>query len=112
VFSVPAARVNTRNGRATFTVRVPAAGTIVVVGRANLPRPRASVVRRIGRVRLTVSQGGTYRATLKPSAAAKRVLRRKRRLRVRVTITYTPQGGTARSSTRTVTLKMRKRNRR
>jgi hypothetical protein len=31
---------------------------------------------------------------------------------VRVTITYTPQGGAARSSTRTVTLKMARRPRR
>jgi ABC-type phosphate transport system substrate-binding protein len=114
VFSVPSTRINRRNGQATFSIRVPGAGAIEVAGSASLPRQgrRGTVRRRIGRVRLTVSRSGTYRATLKPSAAARRVLRRRGSLRTRVTITYRPEGGTARSSTRTVTLKLQRRRNR
>jgi ABC-type phosphate transport system substrate-binding protein len=109
VFSVPRTTVASGNGTATFTIRVPGAGRIVLTGRANIPGAGASRRIRIARVAQTVSRAGTYRLTLRPNRAARRVLRRRGQLRTRVTITYTPQGGAPRSSTRTVTLKLRKR---
>ena len=109
VFSVPRTVLSSRNGTATFSMRVPAAGRLELIGRANVPgRSRASRRIIVGRARRTVGRAGTYTLTLKPGSAAKRRLRRARRLRVRVTLTYTPTGGTARSSTRTVTLKLRR----
>ena len=109
LFSVPGTTISSRSGKATLSIRVPGAGVIEVMATANLPR--ASARTRVARVRRTVSRSGTYKVTLKPSAAAKKILRRRGRLKVNVRVTYTPRGGTARSSTRSVTLKLDKRKR-
>ena len=106
VFSVPRTALSSRNGTATFSIRVPGAGRLDLVGTANVPGGRASRRIVVGRARRSVGRAGTFTLTLKPGSAAKKRLRRTRRLRVRVTLTYTPAGGTARSSTRTVTLKL------
>lgn len=116
VFSVPRTSINSRNGSATFSVRLPGAGTLALAGTAKKPAKKKRRARRsqggrqitVGRVRLTVSRAGTYKVTLKPGSAAKRILRSKRKLKTSTRLTYTPKGGTARTSTRTVTLKLRK----
>jgi hypothetical protein len=45
---------------------------------------------------------------IKPTAAGKKVLRRKGRLRVKVRLTFTPTGGAPRSQIKSVTLKVKK----
>jgi len=116
VFSVPRTSINSRNGSATFSVRLPGAGTLALAGTAKKPAKKKRRARRsqggrqitVGRVRLTVSRAGTYKVTLKPGSAAKRILRSKRKLKTSTRLTYTPKGGTSRTSTRSVTLKLRK----
>jgi ABC-type phosphate transport system substrate-binding protein len=107
VFSVPGTTISSRSGNATLSIRVPGAGVIEVMATANLPRAAART--RIARVRRTVSRAGTYKVTLRPSAAAKKIMRRKGSLRVSMRVTFTPRGGAARSSTRSLTLKLVKR---
>ena len=51
-------------------------------------------------------------AKIRPTKAGKRVLRRRGKLRARVRITYKPTGGTARSKTIRVTLKLKWKRRR
>jgi ABC-type phosphate transport system substrate-binding protein len=102
LFSVPRTVLALGDGSATFSVRVPGPGAIAIVARAR--RMTA------GRVRRSARKAGLYRATLRPARRAKRILRAKGRLRVRVTVTYRPRGGKARSSSRPMTLKLKKRS--
>ena len=100
VFSVPRT-VLTKKGTAILTVRLPGAGTVVLNATAKVGRKRIKV----GGLQLTVTTAGTYKLTLKPGSAARRVLNKKGRLRTSIKLTFTPRGGAARSSTKTVTLK-------
>lgn len=52
-----------------------------------------------------MSKAGTVKITLTPGSKAMKALKKKGTLKVTVTITFTPTGGTARSSSKTVTLK-------
>lgn len=118
VFSVERTTINSRTGTATFRVRLPEPGVLRVLGTAKKPAAKrkarggsvAQSRRRItvGRVRLTVAKVGIYTAVLKPGRAAKRILRQRGKLRVAVRMTYTPLDTASRTSTRTVTLKLRK----
>ncbi|MEO7198473.1 MAG: hypothetical protein ABIZ50_08375, partial [Solirubrobacterales bacterium] len=107
VFSVPRT-VLVRNGSAKFSVRVPGAGTIEVL----LTFKSKGKTVRVGRVRRTVSKAGTYKITVKPGRAAKKVLRKKGRLKTKAKLSFTPRGGKTRSSTRSVTLKLKRRTKR
>ena len=62
----------------------------------------------VGHLVLTANKAGTFDVTLKPSAAAKGLLRKKGKLKVKLHLTFTPNGGTASSSDSTVTLKLGK----
>ena len=100
VFSVPRTAL-TKKGTAILTVRLPGAGTVALNATAKVGRKRIKV----GGLKLTVTKAGTYKLTLKPGSAARRVLNKKGRLRTSTKLTFTPRGGAARSSTKTVTLK-------
>lgn len=108
VFSVPRTLLSRRTGSATFSVRVPGRGRVTVLGTYR----RKGRTIKVGGVRRSVSRAGTYKLTLKPGRAAKKVLRAKGRLKIRVKLTFAPTGGKARSSTRTLTLKYRRTARR
>ena len=109
VFSVPRTSISSTKGTATFSFRLPGAGTLVLDATGNVSAKLLAAKRfKVGKLRRTVSKAGTYKLTLKPSKAAKRVLRRRGKLKVSVKVSFTPRGGTARKSTRTVTLKLKK----
>ena len=61
----------------------------------------------VGKVTLTAGKAGTYNLTLKPSGAAKKVLRKKGKLKVNLQVTFTPTGGTANTTKSVVTLKFK-----
>jgi ABC-type phosphate transport system substrate-binding protein len=103
-FSVPRTTISSGTGAATLSVKLPGAGRLELLGSAKSGRKTIKV----GRVVLTATKAGTFKLTLKPSTAAKRLLRKKGRLKVTLKLTFTPNGGTAKSSSRTVTLKLRK----
>jgi WD40-like Beta Propeller Repeat len=89
-----------RGGVAILTVRVPAAGRLSAraSGRRGGRRvPVASVKRRIRRP-------ATVTLRLRPSAAAKRAVKRKRRLRVAVRVRYSPRRGPVTRAMRRYTL--------
>ncbi len=104
VFSVPRTTISSRTGAATLSVKLPGAGKLELVGTAKSGKRKIKV----GRVVLTANKAGTFKLRLKPSAAAKRLLRKKGKLKVKVKLTFSPTGGTPKSSTRTVTLKLKK----
>jgi ABC-type phosphate transport system substrate-binding protein len=104
VFSVPLTALSSKAGSATFSIRVPGSGRIDLKATAGKGKQRITV----GSLRKSVSKAGTVKLTLKPGSAAKKRLKHGGKLSVKVTITFTPQGGEPRSSSRTVTLKLKK----
>lgn len=103
-FSVPRTTISSKTGAATLSVKLPGAGKLELVGSAKSGKKKIKV----GRVVLTANKSGTFKLTLKPSKAAKKLLRSKGKLKVTLKLTFTPKGGTAKSSTKTVTLKLSK----
>lgn len=103
-FSVPKTAISSKTGNATFSVKLPGAGKLILLG--NYKAGKKTV--KVGRVVLTANKAGTFKLTLKPSKAAKERLKKNGSLKVTLKLTYTPTGGTAKSSTRTVTLKLTK----
>lgn len=103
-FSVPRTAISSKSGSATLSIKLPGAGKLELVGSAKSGKKTIKV----GRVVLTANKAGTFKLTLKPSKAAKKVLRKKGKLKVSVKLTFSPNGGTAKSSTRTITLKLKK----
>ena len=59
----------------------------------------------LGSVSGTATAAGTITVTIKGNSSARRVLKKVKKLRVRIAVIFTPTGGTARTVTRTVTLK-------
>ncbi len=103
VFSVPSTALSSKAGTATFSVRLPGAGQVVLKATAGKGKKKINV----GGLRKTVSKAGTVKLTLQPGSAAKKRLKKSGKLSVKVTFTFTPQGGEPRSSSRTVTLKFK-----
>jgi ABC-type phosphate transport system substrate-binding protein len=101
-FSVPRKTISSKTGGATFSVKLPGAGKLDVLGTAKAGKKKINV----GHVVLTAGKAGTYSVTLKPSGAAKQLLSANGSLKVSLTFTFSPTGGTAKSTTSTVTLKL------
>lgn len=89
-----------RGGVAILTVRVPAAGRLS----ARASGRRAGRRVRVASVKRRVARPTTLTLRLRPSAAAKRALRRTRRLRVAVQVRYLPRSGPATRASRRYTL--------
>jgi ABC-type phosphate transport system substrate-binding protein len=101
-FSIPRKTISSKTGSATFSVKLPGAGKLGVLGTAKVGKKTIKV----GNVTLTVSKAGTYSVTLKPTGAAKQLLSKKGSLKVNLTFTFSPTGGAAKSTTSAVTLKL------
>ncbi len=103
-FSVPRKTISSKTGGATVSVKLPGPGRLEMVGTAKVGKKKVKV----GRTVLNAAKAGTFSLTLKPSAAAKKVLRKKGSLKVSLAFTFTPTGGTAGTSSTSLTLKMSK----
>jgi hypothetical protein len=103
-FSVLRTTISSAKGTATFSVKLPGAGKLEVVGSAKNKGKKVNA----GRVLLTVSKTGTYSVTLKPTGKAKSLLNEKGSLKVSLKFTFTPTGGTAGTSNSSVKLKLAK----
>lgn len=103
-FSLLRKSISSKSGGATISVKLPGAGKLDLLGSAK--SGKATI--KVGHVVLTANKAGSFDLTLKPSAAAKKALRSKGSLRVSLTLTFTPIGGDAKTSTSTVTLKLKK----
>jgi ABC-type phosphate transport system substrate-binding protein len=103
-------------GVITLSLTVPGAGTINATGTTTVPAKFTKVssaakkAKKItfGKATVKVSKSGAVKVTLKPSAAAKKALKKGAKLSVSVKITYTPTGGTAKSTTKKITVKGKK----
>lgn len=97
-FSIERTKIDSKKGTATVQVRLPGPGTVELVGTAKKPKT-------VGETTLRVSEAGTFPITLKPSNAAKRVLKKKGKLKVDLELTYTPTNGTSAERSTDATLK-------
>ncbi|HEU4737435.1 MAG TPA: substrate-binding domain-containing protein [Solirubrobacterales bacterium] len=104
LFSMPKKSISSKTGGATISVKLPGSGKLELVGSAKNGKAKIKV----GRVVLTANKAGTFDLALKPSAAAKKVLRDKGSLKVTLSLTFTPTGGEANTSTSSLTLKLKK----
>jgi len=101
-FSVTKKTISSKDGKATISVKLPGPGKLVLVGKAKNGKKNIQV----GKVTLNAAKSGTFSLTLKPSAAAKQVLKDKGSLKVTLQLTFTPTGGSAKASNSAVTLKL------
>jgi ABC-type phosphate transport system substrate-binding protein len=102
-FSLLRKSISSKTGGATVSVKLPGAGRLEMLGTAKAGKSKIKV----GHVVLTANKAGSFELALKPSAAAKKVLREKGSLRVSLEFTFTPNGGDAKTSSTVVTLKLK-----
>ncbi len=102
-FSLLRKTISSKTGGATVSVKLPGAGKLEMLGTAKAGKGKIKV----GRVVLTANKAGSFELALKPSAAAKKALREKGSLRVTLEFTFTPTGGDAKTTTSSVTLKLK-----
>ena len=102
-FAITAITPAARTGTARVTMRLPRRGNVSIVAR----QYRRTLV--VGRASVSRRGPGVVRATLRPTTAGRRLLRRTGRLRTTVTATFRPSSGGARSTAkRTTTLRLRR----
>ncbi|MGB7685703.1 MAG: substrate-binding domain-containing protein [Solirubrobacterales bacterium] len=102
-FSLLKKTISSKTGQAAISVKVPGAGKLVMVGTAKAGKKTIKV----GQVVLNANQAGTFKLTLKPGGAAKKVLQQEGSLKVALKLTFTPAGGTAKATNSAVTLKLK-----
>ncbi len=103
-FTLTRKQISSKNGGATLSVKLPGAGKLDVVGTAKIGKKK----KKVGHVVLNAGKGGTFSLTFKPNAAGKAALKKTGKLKVSLKLTFSPTGGSPKSSTSTVTLKMTK----
>lgn len=101
-FTLTRKSISSKTGGATLSVKLPGAGKLDVVGTAKVGKKKLTV----GHVVLNAGKAGTFSVSLKPKGAAKKALKEKGKLKVTLKLTFTPSGGTAHTTTSTLTLKM------
>ncbi len=104
VFSLLRKSISSKTGGATVSVKLPGAGALEMVGTAK----KGKKTIKVGRTVLSANQAGTFNLALKPSAAAKQILRESGKLTVKIELTFTPNGGDESDSTSSLTLKLAK----
>ncbi len=102
VFSLLRKSISSKTGGATVSVKLPGPGTLELVGTAK--KGKKSI--KVGRTVLNANQAGSFNLTLRPSAAAKSILKEKGKLPVKLEMSFTPTGGDESSSTSSLTLKL------
>ncbi len=102
LFTLTRKTVSSKTGSATLSVKLPGAGKLDVMGTAKIGKKKVTV----GHVVVNAAKGGTYNVTLKPTGAAKTALKENGKLNVSLKLTFSPSGGTAKSSTSSLTLKL------
>jgi ABC-type phosphate transport system substrate-binding protein len=102
LFTLTRKTVSSKTGSATLSVKLPGAGKLDVLGTAKLGKKKVTV----GHVVVNAAKGGTFNVTLKPTGAAKKALKENGKLSVSLKLTFSPNGGTAKSSTSSLMLKL------
>jgi hypothetical protein len=101
------AKANRANGSAILSVKVPGPGRLSVKGKVPAPgKAKKRPPRLIKPVTVKVAKAGTVKLRLQPTAAALGILELKQKLRVKVAVTFKPTGGSARTTTVPVLLRL------
>ncbi|HEY6889664.1 MAG TPA: hypothetical protein VI300_17835 [Solirubrobacter sp.] len=88
-----------------FSLQLPGAGKLTI---ASSTKPKKGKAINLATKTVTATKSGTQTITLSLSSKAKSALKKDKKLKVTVKITYTPTGGTAKTITKTVTVKQPK----
>jgi hypothetical protein len=99
-FKVGRAKLNRKKGTAKLPVTVSGPGTLSL---SSAPPHHKPLVRAFS---VSLSGAGTVPLIVRPTKAARKLLRRGHKLRVGVDITFTPTGGSASTQTRKLTLRL------
>jgi VCBS repeat-containing protein len=105
-------RVRYRNRSTVVSVVVPGPGTVAAqqisasTARVSAAAKRKTFVKRTKRM---ATQAGPVTLTLKPTKAGMKLLRLKKKLTARIRFTFTPSGGTAKSTYKKITIKLKRR---
>ena len=102
LFTLTRKSISSKTGGAVLSVKLPGAGKLDVLGKAKVGKRKLTV----SHVVLTAGKAGTFKVNLKPKGAAKKALKKAGKLKVSLKLTFTPNGGTARTSRSSLTLKM------
>jgi hypothetical protein len=103
-----------KSGKTVLSVTVPGPGTLQVApapAGARSAQARAVAAKKkkkpalIKSVKVNVKKAGVVKVTLKPTAAGKKVLKKKGKITQKMRITFTPTGGAANAKTKSITIK-------
>lgn len=103
VFSFGTVTRNRRKGTANVPVVVPGAGVLAATD-ARLSKAKKPFVKS---ATLTATGAGTLILAVKPTKAARKILKRKHKLKVNMAVTFTPTGGSAASQSLALVLRMK-----
>jgi hypothetical protein len=105
VITLGKVKPNTANGTATLSVTVPGAGVLTLSGKGIKSQRAGAAGLRVGK---PVAGAGTVKLKIKAKGKTLKQLKAHGKVTVKVTVTFTPTGGTARSETKKVKLKLRR----
>lgn len=113
-FSLGKATRNRKNGTASVPVTVPGAGILTATD-AKLALSSAASASKAAKTlvksaSLTATAAGTLRLVIKPTKAARKVLKRKHKVKVKVLVSFTPTGGFVASQNLSLTLQLKKKH--
>lgn len=108
-FTLGKAKLNRKKGTAKLGVTVPGAGVISATdarfGVSATARASKAKKRLVKSVTLAAAAAGTVNLAIKPTKAARKILKAKHKLRVKVAVAFTPTGGL--TSTQKISLVLR-----
>jgi ABC-type phosphate transport system substrate-binding protein len=105
-FTISSARVSGTSVR--LSLQLPGAGAISV---ASSTKPKKGAAIKLATKTVNATKSGAQTITVSLSSKAKTALKKDKQLKVALKITYTPTGGTAKTLTKTVTVKQPKKKR-
>ncbi len=104
------AKANRKNGTVTLPVQVPGPGVLTAQSAAGGAQAGASKAKKapklIKSARISVRAAGTVKIRLKPTAAARAILRQKHKLRARVAVTFKAPGAAATTASAPIVFKL------
>jgi hypothetical protein len=108
VFKRGKLKLNKSNGTGTLTVTVPGAGVLTLTDAAATKKATASKrkAKLVKPATVKPTAAGTVKVALKPTAAGKKILRKKGKLKIKASLGFTPTGGLTSSQGFKGTLKL------
>jgi hypothetical protein len=100
-----------KDGTATVSVTVPGPGKLTATASGHAPKASAAKKFTIAKGSATAKKAGTIKLVLKPTKAAKKLLKNGHKLKATAKITFKPASGTVRTASKKVTFKVKKKPR-